>query len=254
MCLILLAYKYHPRYRLIIASNRDEFYNRPTAPAKFWEDYEDVLAGRDLEQMGTWLGITKRGRFAALTNYRDPSLRSNTAQSRGILVRNYLCSHEFPVHYLEGVKKTRHLYNPFNLFVGDLNQLLYYSSVNNCIKDVPPGIHGLSNSFLDTPWPKVVKGKKVLADCLEENDVLPNDLFNILADAKVVEDQELPDTGVGMEWERILSPIFITSPDYGTRSSTVIMIDYDNHVLFMEKSMRDDRKGWRQVYFEFDIS
>ncbi len=249
MCLIVLAYRQHPRYRLIVAANRDEYYRRPTAPAHFWPDHPQVLAGRDLEQMGTWLGITRTGRFAALTNYRDPATVCSEAASRGALVRKYLCGGETPGDYLRLVAGESSSYNGFNLLVGDADELLFFSNRSGGIEAVSPGIHALSNHLLDTPWPKVAKAKAAMGELLAAGGGVTGDgLFSILTDSAVAPDAALPDTGVGAEWERILAPIFIVSPDYGTRSATVLLQEYSGRVWFAERTV----SGGREVSFQFD--
>lgn len=241
MCLIVFAYDCHPDYRLILAANRDEFYRRPTAAAGFWADCPGVLAGRDLEAMGTWLGITESGRFAALTNYRDPAAHKADARSRGELVQAYLCGRLSPGEYLAGVREGGCLYNGFNLLVGDAGSLLYYSNRSGAIETVTAGIHGLSNRLLDTPWPKVERAKAHLAECVAASGAAPEPLFTLLADRSAATDNELPDTGVGLAWERLLSPVFIASPDYGSRSSTVLAIDRHGRVDFYERNWPEGR-------------
>jgi uncharacterized protein with NRDE domain len=252
MCLILFALHHHPRYPLIVAANRDEFYSRPAAPAQFWEDHPNVLAGRDLEKGGTWLGITRTGRFAAVTNFRDPARETNAARSRGELVSRYLFDAVSPETYLRAIQKERHFYNGFNLIVGDVSSLWYYSSHTNRVEPISPGIHGLSNHLLDTPWPKVVRGKQMLEQCLRQGPLQdPDCFFEILADSTRAEDRFLPDTGAGLEWERVLSPIFIASPAYGTRSSTVVLVDRFRHVRFMERFLLGH--AWTSGSYEFDL-
>ncbi|SHI08764.1 NRDE family protein [Desulfosporosinus lacus] len=255
MCLILFAYNCHPNYRLILAANRDEYFQRPTEKAHFWESYPWVLAGRDLEMLGTWMGITSSGRFAALTNYRDPSLQLTNAKSRGKLVSDFLCMNECPTNYLQDVAKYRELYNPFNLIVGDLSCLVYYSKQTSELKELKPGIYGLSNHLLDTPWPKVLKAKQALANHIENNKTLikAQALFEILADDEKALDHELPNTGINYVLEKQLSSIFIQGMDYGTRSSAVILIDRNNHVTFTEKSFSPGQKNSIEVRHEFRI-
>ncbi len=238
MCLIFVAIGAHPNYPLIIAANRDEFYNRPTARASFWPEAPDLLAGRDLRAGGTWLGITRNGRVAALTNYRDTKTMNADAPSRGRLVSDFLLGRQDPVRYLEQLSRSAHIYNGFSLIAGiaDKMQLFYYSNRGNGIRMLGPGIHGLSNHLLDTAWPKVEKGKQALRGCLAKESLNPESLLQLLLDRATPPDDSLPETGVGLEWERILSPVFITSPDYGTRSSTVILLDKYGSVTFVEKS------------------
>ncbi|AMA73167.1 NRDE family protein [Aneurinibacillus thermoaerophilus] len=253
MCVILFAYCVHPQFPLIIAANRDEFYNRPTAPAAFWDDAPDVLGGRDLEKGGTWMGVTRTGRFAAITNYRDPKHMRPDAKSRGHLVSGYLTGTDTPIVYLEKVKQECGLYNGFNLLVGDTESLYYYTPLHNEIKEVKPGIHGLSNHILDTPWPKVKKGTQRLWQAIKEDKIEDDVLFSILADMEQAKDSELPDTGVGIEWERILSPLFISSKKYGTRSSTILMIDNHKNIMFTERFLLSDLRNWKVSTFRFHI-
>ncbi|MDA8233699.1 MAG: NRDE family protein [Clostridia bacterium] len=253
MCIILFAYKVHPQYPLILLANRDEYYQRPTLRAQFWPDHPHILGGRDGEKNGTWLGITTTGRFAAITNYRDPSLLRENPRSRGELVSNYLIGSENPKAYLNHVKANRESYNGFNLLVGDSTALYYYSQITNSVQEVSPGIHGLSNRFLDTPWPKVVKGKSQLTNYLESSKVIDIELKKILLDTEVAKDNELPNTGVGLEFERILSPIFIKSPDYGTRSSTILLVNHLAQVQLIEGSYLPEQDQWNEVSYQFYI-
>ncbi|KUO71532.1 MAG: hypothetical protein APF81_11190 [Desulfosporosinus sp. BRH_c37] len=255
MCLLFIAYDCHPRYRFILAANRDEYYRRPTDSARFWETHPWVLAGRDLEMLGTWMGITRSGRFAALTNFRDPSAQIIDPKSRGMLVSNFLCSNESPVKYMQEVANQRTLFNPFNLLVGDASKLLYFNKLSSKALALKPGIYGLSNHFLDTPWPKVQKGKQALANYLKKKTLIePQPLFEILADTELAQDHELPDTGISQELERFLSSTFIQGADYGTRSSTVLLIDRNNHVIFKEKSFIPGQEHSVEVNHEFDLS
>ena len=254
MCLILLAFQSHPVYKLIIAANRDEFYERPTAPAAFWEDEPGLLAGRDLRAGGTWLGITAKGRIAAITNYRDPSSIKSDAPSRGSLVTDFLKGQQSPVDYLDGIRNDKHEYNGFNLIVGEKNSLHWYSNRGEGVRDLSTGIYGISNRLLDTPWPKVSQGKKMMGTLLSKvKNPAPDVLFSMLADRSIPDDKKLPDTGVGLEWERMLSPIFITSPDYGTRSSTLLFIDHYDRVTFIEKTFNSSPEHATTVKHEFRI-
>lgn len=239
MCLIVFAYDCHPEYRLILAANRDEFRRRPTAAAAFWPECPQVLAGRDLEAMDTWLGVTRGGRFAALTNYRDPAVHRQDARSRGDLVRAFLCGGLPPGDYLAAAQKDGRLYNGFNLLAGDASGLLYYSNRGGAVRPVAPGIHGLSNHLLDTPWPKVERAKAALAACLSGTDDLEAGLFALLADRTPAADDALPATGVDLAWERLLSPIFIAGDDYGTRSSSVLTVDRCGRTVFRERGWPD---------------
>lgn len=235
MCLILFAYRAHLKYKLIVAANRDEFYERPTAPAHYWEDYPHILAGRDLNKMGTWMGVTKAGRFAALTNYRNPEEKTNEKRSRGELVGDFLKCDVHSEDYMQKVVKNRKLYPGYNLLVGDTNELYYYSNIEDKLLRVEPGIYGLSNKLLNTDWPKVKHGKERLSKIMcENNETMVDQLMASLQNTDPAPDEILPNTGVSLEWERILSPMFIKSESYGTRSSTVLLMT-DEEVYYNER-------------------
>jgi uncharacterized protein with NRDE domain len=239
MCLILFAYKQHTDYRLVLAANRDEFYDRPTAALHLWEDYPQVLAGRDLEQLGTWMGITRNGRFAAITNYREVITPIANAPSRGNLVADFLTGTASPERYLRHVLAKADQYNGFNLILGDTQTLYYFGNRDGRIRMLEPGFYGLSNRLLDTDWPKVRAGKTQLAAALRPNDGEPSridfqPLMALLQNQDSVPDHRLPRTGVGIEKERMLAPAFITSPGYGTRSSSVLLVSQNNQVDFRE--------------------
>lgn len=243
MCLILLANRVSAEYPLIIAANRDEFYSRSSAPLDEWKDRPGLYAGRDLVGGGTWMGVTRTGRFAAVTNYRDPkSLRPNTP-SRGSLVSDYLSGDESPPEYVEKLVRHSGRYNGFNLLLGQGETLLWYSNRGSDPAEIAPGIHGLSNALLNTPWPKVVQGKRELQKVLEKREVSPIDsILELLQDSKPFADADLPTTGVGVEWERILSSLFIKSPGYGTRSSSVLLFAQTGTITFVEQTYNDGKK------------
>ena len=258
MCLILFSYQTHPAYRLMLAANRDEFYNRPTATLDYWTDYPDVLAGRDLKGKGSWLGVTRSGRIAAITNYRDPATIKQNAPSRGVLIRDYLIGNSSPQQYLDKVGKIGHRYNGFNLIAGDTNGLYYSSNRSNGVQQIEPGFYGISNHLVDTPWPKVQRGKAMLRGQFNgEKEMDVENIFKILADQSQPDDAELPDTGVGLEWERILSPLFITSPDYGTRCSSIVLIDISGGITMLERSFimtADQLKTGKTRQYRFRIN
>jgi len=232
----------HPTYRLIIAANRDEFYGRPTAPAQFWDDEPGILAGRDLLKRGTWMGVTTTGRFAALTNVRNPQEDASGKRSRGELVAEFLKGDASPERYMERAAKTRDDYPGYNLIVGDRDELYYYSNAGDAPKRLEPGVYGVSNHLLNTPWPKVKRGREGLADILKGNDEqLSARLFELLRQAEPAPDEQLPQTGVSLEWERLLSPIFVRSVAYayGTRTSTVVLMS-DTEIRFAEKSLPEE--------------
>lgn len=239
MCLITFAFDAHPTYALVFAGNRDEAYDRPTAAAHYWDDAPDVLAGRDLKAGGTWLGVTRDGRWAAITNVRDPSARIDDAPSRGHLVSEFLTGEAPPAAYLRRVAARGEQYNGFNLLVGTMATCWYYSNRDGSPRRVVPGAHGLSNATLDTPWPKVERSTARLDAALDDagnGRVDPDRLLDLLDDRRCAPDDALPDTGVGRELERVLSPIFIETDGYGTRASSVLLIRRDGHVTFVERT------------------
>lgn len=251
MCLILFAYNTHPSYRLIVAANRDEFYERPTAAADFWPTCPQALAGRDLREGGTWMGITKDGKFAAITNYRDPASHRSGVPSRGKLVSSYLCGDMSPGKYLDKLSRQMDKYNGFNLLIGDNNDLFFLSNRSGR-QQLHAGIYGLSNHLLDTPWPKVRHGKKALSAAMNKKGAsLEEALFAILADRKKAPERQLPATGIGLEWERLLSPIFIKSPTYGTRSSTILLIGRNRRIRLVEKVFDGKPEPWLTSRFSF---
>ncbi len=242
MCLILFGYKVSEKYPLVLVANRDEFYQRPTAPMHFWEDRPSILAGKDLEQGGTWFGVSKSGRFAALTNFRDPSSIKQKAPSRGEIIVDYLQSNEPASEYSKSFRQKVESYNGFNLIFGNMGNLYWFSNLKNAPEKIKPGIHGISNHFLDTPWPKVESGKKALKKIFNEK-ISSHDLFPILTDQSVPEEILLPDTGVGIEMEKMLSPLFIQSDIYGTRSSTVMIVDREGNLDVSERTYSPKNKN-----------
>ncbi len=254
MCLLVMALNTHPAYKLVLLANRDEHYERPSASARFWDEAPSVLAGKDLRAGGTWLGITKNGRIAAVTNYRDPSSMKEGAPSRGRLVSDFLLGQEGPIEYLDSLAREAWKHNGFNLIMGDKGRLYWYSNRGDGVQSLGPGIYGLSNHLLDTPWPKVVRGKDALTRLLSgQRAPSLEELFHILADRTIPDDASLPHTGVELEWERILSPIFIVSPTYGTRSSTVLLIDVQDRVTFVEKTFNSDLDHPTSVEYKFKV-
>jgi uncharacterized protein with NRDE domain len=235
MCLIFFSLKQHPTYKLIVAANRDEFYNRQTAAAGFWKDYPNIVGGKDLEANGTWMGMTKSGKISMLTNYRDPKNINPNAPSRGQLVSDYLEQNILPEDYLKQIEPKAQAYNGFNLLVGNSEEFYYLSNYQTGIDKVTIGLHGLSNHLLETPWPKVKSGKQKFELLLTSESITSQKLFEFLYDGERATDDQLPDTGIGLERERALSSMFIKSPGYGSRCSTVILIDQENHVEFSER-------------------
>jgi uncharacterized protein with NRDE domain len=237
MCLILLALQKHPKYKLLVAANRDEYYERPSQPPHFWKEAPHLLAGRDLVASGTWLGITRKGRIAAVTNYRDPANVKSDAPSRGKLVSDFLLSDLDAVPYLDFVRREKDRYNGFNLLLGNRERITWYSNRSDQVVPLPPGVYALSNHLLDTPWPKVVRAKASFEEIVSAaKNPSVESLFRLLKDQTVAPDDRLPHTGVPLEWERVLSSIFITSPTYGTRSSSLVLIDKEDRVTFLDRT------------------
>jgi uncharacterized protein with NRDE domain len=237
MCLILAALGAHPDYALVVAANRDEFYDRPTARADFWADHPGILGGRDLRAGGTWLAIDRGGRIAAVTNYRQGEREAAAPRSRGFLVSDYLTSDIDAGTHIARVEREADRYNGFNLLAGDARELHWFSNREGRPRRLGPGIYGLSNHLLDTPWPKVTAAKSALSAVLGgDGGDLVSGLFALLSDRTQVGDDSLPRTGIGLAWERLLSSAFIASAEYGTRSSTVVLVGRDAAVTFVERS------------------
>ena len=232
MCLIVVGWRVHPDYPLIVAANRDEFYVRPTAFADFWAEAPEIVGGRDLEAGGTWLGTTRTGRFAAVTNVREPGAGKGL-HSRGKLTQAFLAGQQTASEYVNQLEM--HDFSGFNLLLGDGQSLWYCSNRGAAPRELGPGIYGLSNHLLDSPWPKLVTARLGFAQAIAK---LPDrgPLFDVLADDEIVPDTELPSTGVPLEWERRLSAIFVRSEDYGTRASTVLTLAGDGQITFEERS------------------
>ncbi len=243
MCILFIANKMRSDYPLIIAANRDEFYSRPTKPSQFWSDQPHVLAGQDLEAKGTWMGVTHQGTLAALTNVREPHNVKPNARTRGELVADWLkdARKREEVNsiqrYIEKLRTTRDDYNGYNLLLGTINQLCVYNNVNNTSHLIEKGVYGLSNADILTPWPKVTQGVEALNRYIDSASTLEHeDLFAILQNTHQAADDLLPDTGVGYKWEKALSSIFIHTPEYGTRSSTLLLVDKNHTITWKERT------------------
>lgn len=241
MCLIVLAWRVRPDLPLVVAANRDEWRDRPARPAAWWPDHPGLLAGRDLQAGGTWMGVTRGGRFAAVTNFRDPADRRSTARSRGGIVTEFLLGTQSPEEFLATLAPRAHGYNGFNLIAGDGETLWYFGSREALARPIEPGIHGLSNHLLDEPWPKVVRGRNVMREALREGDPGAR-LFEMLSDCRPASDEALPDTGVGIAWERRLACALITGADYGTRASTVLTASEAGVMRFEERTLDAEGK------------
>lgn len=238
MCLILLAHAVHPSYRLVLTANRDEFYDRPAQPAHRWPEAPRVVAGRDLRAGGTWLGVTDQGRWAAVTNFRDASEFGRTGPSRGHLVADFLRGDASHREYATDVAHQGREMNGFNLLIGEGDAIWWISNrAPEPAIPVQPGIHGVSNALLNTPWPKVVRGKEELERLVSAPGAPdPASLIEILLDRTLAADHELPRTGVEPELERALSSRFIATPGYGTRSSTALLIHHSGRILLVERT------------------
>ena len=256
MCLIAFAWNAHPDYRLIVGANRDEWHDRPAAPAAWWADFPQILAGRDLKAGGTWMGVTRTGRFGAVTNFRDPSDKSSTARSRGELVTAFLSGDATPSAFLLETKQHAHAYNGFNLVVGDRSSLAYFSSRDRAIQILEPGVYALSNHTLNEPWPKVTAAKSAMEALLQmkmSEEARRMAIYRLLSDAKKAPDSTLPDTGVGIEWERVLSPALIVTEKYGTRASTILLVANDGRASFEEHIRAPDGSVSHVAQFNFEL-
>lgn len=238
MCLILFRFEPNNRYPLVVAANRDEAYARPTLAADYWPDQPHIYAGRDLQAQGSWLGVNQQGQFAALTNFRDGQQAVHSGPSRGELVADFLRHQHSGVDFLTTLKHRAHLYQGFNLLIGDQQQLWHLSNRSHdlAITELNPGYYGLSNHLLNSPWPKSEQGKLKLQHSLSKpRQDWPRALQQLLLDEQSYPDAQLPQTGVSQEIERLLSPIYIRSEHYGTRSSSIIIMDKDQRELLFQE-------------------
>ncbi|RRV09310.1 hypothetical protein EGJ27_05945 [Pseudomonas sp. v388] len=233
MCLIVFAWRPSDPRPLIVAANRDEFYARPTLALAQWPDAPQIYAGRDLEAGGSWMGISANGRFAALTNIRDPN-QSIGLRSRGELVARYLNGGRSLEDFLAETASRAAEYTGFNLLVGDAQHLYYLSSVEPLPIRLESGVYGVSNAGLNTPWPKLLKARTALSAQLD--DPQPAALLQLLHDPTPAAQADLPNTGVGLATETLLSSVFIASPHYGTRASTVLIVNADGSRQMIEHS------------------
>ena len=251
MCLLVVAWQAHPRYPLVVAANRDEFHERPTAPMAKWPPPNDILAGRDLRANGTWLALDRQRRFGVVTNFRDLQRPQPQAPSRGGLIPRYLSEGASPAAFFGALEADAPAYAGFNLLLADRDSLWYgcnrtdsdgTPAQSRFARALAPGVYGLSNQFLDTPWPKLRRVRAEFEAWLARGTGTVQELFAILEDRTLVqEDQELPQTGLSREWERILSAPFVLHPDYGTRSSTVLLLEHAGAFDLTER--RFDRHG-----------
>jgi uncharacterized protein with NRDE domain len=248
MCVLAFAWKTHHELPLVLAGNRDEFHARPTAPADWWDEHPDLVAGRDLQAGGTWMGATRTGRFAVVTNFREPGGDAGE-RSRGDLVRDFLASSLSPDDWRRSIRASD--YGGFNLIFGDGDELHVLSNRVPGTTPLPPGVYGLSNHGLDTPWPKLVRAREGMSEWIASDRSDTERLFEILGDRRPADDEVLPDTGVPYQWEKLLSSVFITSPAYGTRSSTVICFRAEGRALLEERAFDPEGRPAGTRRFEF---
>ena len=243
MCLLIFAHRVSPRHPLVVAANRDEFHARPTAASDFWTEHPDLLAGKDLEQGGTWMGITRNGRFAAITNYRDPSRTAPAPRSRGELPLHYLTGQQAPKDYLSGISEQANEYAGFNLLLGNRDELWYFTNsapeAERAPRCLPPGIYGLSNARLNTPWPKVDQGKQHLQTLLDEGTLTHETLAEVVGGQQLADPRALHQHGLASEMDLLLSAQFIVTDRYGTRSSTTLITDQDGNASWREVSFNE---------------
>lgn len=239
MCLIAIAINQSEQYPIILLSNRDEFYNRSTEKMHWWKD-RDILAGKDLQAGGTWLAINSKGHFAAVTNYRNPKHNDPKASSRGAIPLDLVedTPYDFTL-YVSNQQEYWDKMNGFNLLYYNENNVFYYSNISKNIQKLEDGVHALSNAFVNTPWPKVEQIKSDLKKLLKQNLIDEQYFLNILGQDKKFPKDTLPNTGVGIVMEEILSPICIHSPVYGTRTHTVITVSQDKVVNVVEKQVKE---------------
>jgi len=238
MCLLVLAWQSHPRYRLVVAANRDEFHERPTAPMDKWAPPDDIIAGRDLRAGGTWLAMDRKLRFGVITNFRDMQAPLPGAPSRGKLITDYLRNPEGAAAYFRRLEPTAQEYSGFNLLLMDNDSLWYASNrAEPFAKSLPPGIYGLSNHYLDTPWPKLQRVRGRFDPLLRQGgEIAKGELLSILADpTQAGIDEELPETRLSAEWEQLLSSAFIRNEQYGTRCSTLVLLEHSGAVTLLER-------------------
>lgn len=251
MCLIVLGYQVSDRFPFILIHNRDEFYNRPFEPLSSWQEPEGILGGRDLKSEGMWLGMTKSGHFGTITNFRDIKSYRPDAPSRGSVVKSFLLEslkkpNYSPSSFLNKYEESFQQMNFFNLFFGSIVSPWYFSSRSLDLKKLDPGIYGLSNSSLDTPWPKLLQAKTKIKEILNSSESesitkIEEELFKILKDPTPAQLNTLPNTGLSTEKEKALSSIFVELPEYGTLTSTLILVDSKKKTLFEERVYNRDK-------------
>jgi uncharacterized protein with NRDE domain len=250
MCLILIAHLCTEKTPLLVLANRDEYYDRPAAEAAPWDECSELIAGRDLASGGSWFGA--RGlRWAGVTNVREGMKQSDSHRSRGWLVRDYLLSMDSPQDFLSKIASQIGAYPGFNLLAGNGQELWYCSNRGPVAQRLEPGIYGLSNHLIDTPWPKVKRGKEALRELMSRPQIDYDRAFAILADTTLATDADLPDTGIPLEWERSLSAAFISTQDYGTRCSTLLMRTAGSSHFLVERRFAVSPESWEESSFSW---
>ena len=253
MCLITFAWKHHPGYQLVLVANRDEFYDRPTAPLGYWTDHPDVLGGRDLKEGGTWMGMHRSGRFTAITNHRDLTNIKPYAPSRGKLTKDFLTGTQSSASFFDAMKEQLRQFNGFNLLTLENGVLHYFNNMEKQLVTVQPGLYGLSNAFLDTPWPKVEKAKRYFEQSMIKDKPNFGEMMEWMEDGELAADNELPSTGVSAEWEKQLSSMCIQTENYGTCCTTLVAIGYDGRVEYHEKTFPKGNRKAGTVSIEFTL-
>ncbi len=242
MCLITFAYKTHPDYPFVLAANRDEFHKRPAKPVHLWDSEPPIIAGKDLKAGGTWMGLNAKGHIAALTNYRKLSEFKENAPSRGEIVTRFLQSYDNISAILEQIRQTADLYNGFNLIAGSIDDLYYITNKKDEIQSVEPGYHTVSNAFLNTPWPKSEWARNQLQSTMKNGVPDEEEIFRFLLDTRRYPMEKLPETGLPEDLEKAVSSVFIQTENYGTRCSSVIYMDTNGEITFVERSFKPGTK------------
>lgn len=258
MCLLAIAWDTHPSYQMIFAGNRDEYHSRPTAAAHWWGSNRSVLAGKDLLAGGTWAAITREGRFAVVTNYRESRNPPDDAISRGNLVTEFIADRRTPDAFVQDKGGSLERYAGFNLLVGLIggrtSSSMHYSSNRDTARArLEAGIHGVSNHRLNTPWPKLLRITQGMSRLIEKDRLEPHELFRLLEDRRPADDRELPATGLDVDQERLLSSPFIVNERYGTRSATIILVTRTGQVRFLEKQYNRDGNSVSLNKFAFAL-
>ncbi len=253
MCLIAFAWRAHPDYDLVLAANRDEFHARATQAAHAWPDHPQIYAGRDGVAGGAWCGVTPDGRFAAVTNFRDMQAPQEDKKSRGWLVRDYLAGALSAREYCVALDAAKQEYGGFNLLVGDKEDMFYLGNRDaRGILGVPPGVHAISNGVLGDEWPKTRRASQGLSQAIGPADIDAEALFRLLEDDEPAGAEQLPDTGVGQALEKMLSPVFVRSPQYGTRASTLILRANNGGLRFLERAFDAQANQIHEVEQQWD--